>query len=673
MTQPNTKAMRSLSLVKRRRQQFSSQAGGQRKNTLQELDAALWQLSGGDVASMLQTYLFERREGKKHCQKLNNIEQQKKVKQLMSGLKNLIAKTPEKDRPQYLSVASSVFTHEQLRTNFDINCSKKSFQKSRKHAKVNGAGSPIKTKTKTPLSDTTQQIIREFFYDDRISREAANRTKKVKEENGKKIPVPVRYLQCYPSEAFKEYLKNPSNPPVSYSSFKKYKPVEVIKAKRDTDLCAICKEGKVLENRLKSLLAKSSRTSEEETYLKELKENVKLYHQHRDLEETIRNIYRECKNNLKVGDAIIIMDFKENVALGKSQQETNRDFYDTPQRSIFCIAVLYKTHASSKVHTKYFDFISECLAHDTTFVSSTMSTLFDSYEWKTLQIKKDIHLWMDNGPQHFRTFEFLDSFAKFSKRFSPQKFTLNYFVEYHGKCICDSHFSLLSRYYRDYSKFYQFRDPIYTTEDYITLLETAIANANDSPTRKRNTPELNVKFFIYHREQNPVSISQIRAHGFGSYYFFQTNNAHTQLQAKLHSNHSIIHNFKLQSKQKQLQEKPVKKGWAGSQAKPLTMNTIDRKNKTRSKHAESDSPTKPQSKPSPHTPVQTSADSLPAKTPPKKSSPQSQPNSDPQTNAPVKRKPIPSKKLPPLSQPNPDPQTNTQVKRKPGRPKIYHQ
>lgn len=205
MTQPNTQAMRSMSFVKRGRQKFSSQAGGQRKLTLQELDAALWQLSGGDVSSLLRTYLLERREGKKHCQELKVLEQQKTVKQLMSGFKTLIANTPDNDRPQILSVASSVFTHEQLRTNFDISCSKKSFQKSRKHAKNNGAGKPVKKQTKQPLSETTQQIIREFFYDERISREAANRTRKVKNDKGEKVVVPARYLQCYPHQAFDDF------------------------------------------------------------------------------------------------------------------------------------------------------------------------------------------------------------------------------------------------------------------------------------------------------------------------------------------------------------------------------------------------------------------------------------------------------------------------------------
>jgi len=553
---------------------------------LQELDRSLWYLSGGDITSLLHSYLFERREGKKQCQLLKLQEEQKKTKKLMEGLKALVCHTPEKDRPQILSVASSVFSHEQLRTNFDLVVSKKSFWKSRKHAKTQGIGKPTKKVTKTPISKEVRQVIHDFFYDERISREAANRTRIVKDDQGNKTTVPARYLQCYLNQAYNEYLKNDSNPSISFSTFKKFKPVEILKPKRDTDLCGICKEGKLLENRLKNLEAKEHCSSGEAQEIKELLSSVSLFHEHRELEKQIRTQYNNQKQNLKQGNAMIVMDFKENVTLGKGQQETNRDFYNTPQRSILCIAVIYRPHNDAPVRIKYFDFVSECLTHDTTYVKESLEILFASSEWKSLRITGDISFWMDNGPQHFRTFEFLSVFVDLSKRFvkSSQKLTLNYFVEYHGKCICDSHFSLLSRYYRDYSQFNEFKNPIYTTKQFIHLLETAIAKTNRSATRSQQIPELQVKFFHYKRDRNPVSISQVCAPGFGSYYHFALNRDYTRLESKLHSLHQTIHSYKISVKEKLVSKKPVKLGWADSKAKPQTMNTIERKKLTRTKH-----------------------------------------------------------------------------------------
>ena len=74
---------------------------------------------------------------------------------------------------------------------------------------------------------------------------------------------------------------------------------------------------------------------------------------------------------------------------------------------------------------------------------------------------------MDNAPQHFRTFELLYGYFKLAtEKLHSNSLHLNYFAEYHGKCVCDSHFSLLSRYYRDYTMSKDYKDPIYSTDSF---------------------------------------------------------------------------------------------------------------------------------------------------------------------------------------------------------------
>ena len=51
---------------------------------------------------------------------------------------------------------------------------------------------------------------------------------------------------------------------------------------------------------------------------------------------------------------------------------------------------------------------------------------------------------MDGGPGHFKTFELSDYFFNLKKNNIFQNVDYNYFIEYHGKSICDSHFSHLS-------------------------------------------------------------------------------------------------------------------------------------------------------------------------------------------------------------------------------------
>ena len=63
------------------------------------------------------------------------------------------------------------------------------------------------------------------------------------------------------------------------------------------------------------------------------------------------------------------------MSLGRGQQEASRDFYNTPHRSVFCIAVYTRL---VYLEIKYFDFISDCLNHDTQFVFDCVKLLFSS-------------------------------------------------------------------------------------------------------------------------------------------------------------------------------------------------------------------------------------------------------------------------------------------------------
>jgi hypothetical protein len=57
------------------------------------------------------------------------------------------------------------------------------------------------------------------------------------------------------------------------------------------------------------------------------------------------------------------------------------------------------------------------------------------------------------GPTHFRTYEFLAWFIKKSLDQPTVQWILNYSVEYHGKSFCDTFFSLLSRVWKETTRF----------------------------------------------------------------------------------------------------------------------------------------------------------------------------------------------------------------------------
>ena len=68
-------------------------------------------------------------------------------------------------------------------------------------------------------------------------------------------------------------------------------------------------------------------------------------------------------------------------------------------RPIFGVGVIYKT-ASGKLCRHYFDIISDCLTHDSTFVTSALGWLFKTPEWNALNLSS-VAIWSDNAP-HFR-------------------------------------------------------------------------------------------------------------------------------------------------------------------------------------------------------------------------------------------------------------------------------
>lgn len=84
-----------------------------------------------------------------------------------------------------------------------------------------------------------------------------------------------------------------------------------------------------------------------------------------------------------------------------------------------------------------------------------------------------LHFWMDNGPAHFRTYELLGFMMDLSSKFT---ISLDYFTEYHGKCICDGHSSKLTGIYDRSSKSYEI---VGSTQEFIDLIVKEVNEINE--------------------------------------------------------------------------------------------------------------------------------------------------------------------------------------------------
>ena len=388
---PKKCAILSSSSNKRKRQCFSSQKTGQKQKTFNELTQCLQRLSAGSpMEELLGEYLNHTRKGKEIVKKVIEEKNNKKLENLITNIKYLHNNSKPIDRKTILSTLARDFTREELEHKYRFSIGKKAFTKPRKIAKISPGRYIKKNNNTNRLSPEKLEAIENFYFRDNITREAANRSVLIEEENGSpkklKLPVPVRYLQSGGlRNAHEQYQQEhlSKNLGVSLSSFKKYKPKEIKKAKRDSDLCNICVEGKKISARVKKLSLKENLTKDEKEQIKVMKGQESLYIEHRKLEKTIREEFNQQKETLLPGDAMMVMDFKENMHLGRGQQEASRDFYDTPHRSIFCIAIYTREPSrvngkKGKLEIKYFDFISDCLNHDTQFVFDCIHMLFNS-------------------------------------------------------------------------------------------------------------------------------------------------------------------------------------------------------------------------------------------------------------------------------------------------------
>ena len=145
-----------------------------------------------------------------------------------------------------------------------------------------------------------------------------------------------------------------------------------------------------------------------------------------------RNALKTNLDSLEDGQAVVIFDFKQNIKLGGSPNEVSRDYYSPS--NINYLSFFVKTKSDGI----FFDFSSEVLAKNSYFVIGCFKKMLRQDAFKTLNIK-EIFAWSDVG-RHFRNGMMVSFFATLEKTHKI-KVVYNFFVESHGKFICDVHFS----------------------------------------------------------------------------------------------------------------------------------------------------------------------------------------------------------------------------------------
>ena len=146
-----------------------------------------------------------------------------------------------------------------------------------------------------------------------------------------------------------------------------------------TDKCHICESGKkvkaAFDSKVIPLINEAHKNckncsrdkfcSAEDTFPDKLKlqkarqlyqEPLQLWEEHVFSNKHQQEQFKLQQESLKSGDAILVVDYKENISMGESLIQLGQDFYNRPQRAFFGGVLLYKEQDTIKKH--HFDIMS---------------------------------------------------------------------------------------------------------------------------------------------------------------------------------------------------------------------------------------------------------------------------------------------------------------------------
>lgn len=255
-----------------------------------------------------------------------------------------------------------------------------------------------------------------------------------REMNRKKEKI---YYLLLPKRDIYKKLIDSTNTKISLSSFYNLCGKNFKKPIKRTDLCTICENGQYL----KKILGSKELSIQERT---EIQSEFFLYEKHFNSSVYQRNKFNQQRKDLSEGSCIILMDFKQNIKLGGSLNETSKDFYNKTHLSVLGFCIIYKNNGFET--RRYYSFISENLTHDSFFYKKAITWLLRNNKLSTFS---NLSFWLDYG-NHFRSAEML--YFIFREIMDEQFFfsiKMNYFTEYHGKNMVDGHFGVLTSWLKD--------------------------------------------------------------------------------------------------------------------------------------------------------------------------------------------------------------------------------
>jgi len=400
-----------------------------RVNNFKKITKLLQTIYPSNPESLLYGYLHHSNEGKKYLKKMQeNLLRDKTTHPLLTSIKEHLLSIKNnttlynQTKELFLKLLKKAkFTRAQVHDSLEVTLSNE------KWWKVKHQIAPKKRGNK-PIGDGLKENILNWANnctDDSIIRKTVETVKRTKKKVTNYEAANVLAVTCCFKCLYKDFIADSSNnqySTLSYSSFLRNLPKNIKKSKKKTDLCELCLHTNSIRNKKES----GKELSEKENSLLQIGE----YHKTNALLQ--RNALKTNLDSLEDGQAVVIFDFKQNIKLGGSPNEVSHDYYSPS--NINYLSFFVKTKSDGI----FFDFSSEVLAKDAYFVIGCFKKMLRQDAFKALNIK-EIFAWSDVG-RHFRNGMMVSFFARLEKTHKI-KVVHNFFVESHGKFICDVHFS----------------------------------------------------------------------------------------------------------------------------------------------------------------------------------------------------------------------------------------
>ena len=216
---------------------------------------------------------------------------------------------------------------------------------------------PKKPPNCKPLKQTTLQRVNQFYTNN--TNPAGNTTRY---DKGTQVHVPARSCSLTKKQLHTQYSEEHSKGTehhVSYSTFCRLEPNFVTKAKRKLDMCELCVRGEEVERacqetkswlKLRGCCQLTKQTVQQKTCTCTRHTNLLCLHS--------TKVYKAQQENLKPGEVLVVLDFKENLQVGSGPIEVGNDYYSKTQVSCLGFAV----YIGGNTTTHYFDCISFSLS-----------------------------------------------------------------------------------------------------------------------------------------------------------------------------------------------------------------------------------------------------------------------------------------------------------------------